>query len=189
MNQMRFVSLTLTLLAVAACGSTTPNRADKVSMDLEVKAARQDFETKDPGLARWFSSCAGYALFPSVGKGGYIVGGAYGRGYVYDKQGHIGYTKVTEANIGLQIGGQSYRQVIFFQSEAALQRFTGGNFELSAQASAVLVEAGASADADYRDGVAVFTLPRGGAMAAATVGGQKFDYEAKAFASHHSGAK
>ena len=177
------------LAVLAACGSTTPSADERASFDLEVDAARTKMLNSDPGLKNWFDKCAGYALFPSIGKGGYLlVGGATGRGYVFDRQGHIGFARVVEATLGPQFGGQSYRQLIFFENEGALQRFTRGEFELSAQASAVLVEKGASADADYRDGVAVFSMPRGGAMAAATVGGQKFEYEPKALdmPSHHA---
>ena len=107
------------------------------------------------------------------------VGGATGRGVVYEKGEVIGYSRMSQASIGFQLGGQSYAEVIFFQTKEALERFTGGNFEFGAQASAVALTAGVSADVNYRNGVAVFTQANGGLMYEASIGGQKFDYVAK----------
>jgi lipid-binding SYLF domain-containing protein len=168
----------LIALFVAACGSTRPQTEDERSaLTKDVEATKARFEENDPGLKGWFRDAHGYAVFPSVGKGGMGVGGAYGRGQVYEKGRLVGYTTLTQATIGLQLGGQAYSEVIFFRDQAALDRFTGGNFELGAQASAVAATAGASTDADYSGGVAVFTMARGGLMYEASVGGQKFEFE------------
>jgi lipid-binding SYLF domain-containing protein len=144
-----------------------------------VQGTIAQFQKNDPGLKGWFSGAYGYAVFPSVGKGGAGIGGAYGKGEVYEQGKLVGYTSLSQATIGFQLGGQAYSEVIFFKDKAAFDRFTGGKFELSAQASAVAATAGASADANYRSGVAVFTMARGGLMYEASVGGQKFSYEAK----------
>jgi len=135
------------------------------------------FVDRDPSLQEWIDHAHGYAVFPSVGKAGFGIGGSYGTGIVFERGEPIGRTSSTQGTIGLQIGVQNFSQVIFFQDDAALRTFQRGNFEFSAQATAVVATAGAGATTSYERGVAVFIMARGGLMAEATVGGQKFDYE------------
>lgn len=161
----------------SALAAFEPDSSDK--MQLDVKVAILDIKAKDPGIQDFFDNSAGYAVFPSVGKGGLIVGGAFGRGLVIVNEQVDGYTSLSQATIGLQLGGQKYAQFIFFKDETALNHFKRGNFEFGAQASAVAVTAGASADAAYDAGVAIFTLAAGGLMFEGSVGGQRFSYEAK----------
>jgi len=147
----------------------------------------------------YFDKSIGYAVFPTIAKGGIGIGGAYGKGRVYKQGVHIGNTSMAQASIGLQLGGQAYTQIIFFENQAALDNFTSGNFEFSADASAVAITAGASAgastgggasagvsggknDADtrslgFRKGMAVFTVAKGGLMYEAAIAGQKYNYE------------
>ncbi len=134
------------------------------------------FRRADPDMQVFFRKAYGYAVFPSVGKGAFWIGGAYGKGAVYRQRRFIGTATLAQLTLGLQAGGQAYREVIFFRDKAALDRFTAGTFRLSAQASAVLATSGASADADYSDGVAIFTLPKGGLMYEVSVGGQAFSF-------------
>ena len=158
----------------------------------------EDFK-KIPVVAGFFGGAHGYAVFPSIGKGGLGVGGSHGKGQVYRAGQVIGFTSTSDISIGLQAGGQAYSQIIFFENEEALNRFTGGNFEFGASAEAIAVqakaEAGAStestsasasgsktsekatAGAQYQDGVAVFTMAKGGLMFAATIAGQKYSYK------------
>lgn len=146
----------------------------------------------------YFSKSFGYAVFPTIGKGGIGVGGAYGTGKVYKQGKVIGTTDMAQLTIGFQLGGQAFSQIIFFENEAALNNFISGNFEFSADASAVAITAGASAgantgggtsagisggknDADtasagFRKGMAIFTVAKGGLMYQATLGGQKYSY-------------
>ena len=119
-----------------------------------------------------------YAIFPTVGKGAITVGGAHGNGQVYERGELIGYARLNQVSMGFALGGQSYSEVVFFADRDALEDFQSGNFELGAQASAVAVTAGASADASYDNGVAIFTLAKGGLMYEAAVAGQKFGYTA-----------
>ncbi len=149
------------------------------SFQLDVQKAIIAIKKADPGIEAWFENAAGYAVFPSVGKGGFVIGGAYGKGLVLVDEKIDGYTSMTQATIGLQAGGQKYAQFIFFRDDVALGHFKRGNFELGAQASAVVVTAGASADASYDKGVAIFTHPAGGLMFEGSVGGQRFKYEPK----------
>jgi lipid-binding SYLF domain-containing protein len=136
------------------------------------------YKKTDPGLATFFGKAAGYAVFPGVGKGGAGLGGAYGTGILFEKGKAIGKTTLTQLTVGLQLGGQTYSEIIFFETEKALTEFKGSNFAFSAQASAVALKSGASSNAQYRDGVAVFTATKAGLMFEASVGGQKFTFEA-----------
>ena len=134
------------------------------------------FKQADTSLVDWFDNAYGYAIFPNVGKGGLGVGGAHGKGLVFKGDEVVGKTSLTQFTVGLQLGGQVYQQVIFFEDEASYKNFTGGNFELSAQASAIAAAAGVAANATYRYGVAIFTLGKTGLMYEASVGGQKFSF-------------
>jgi len=132
---------------------------------------------ESPSLSKYFNSAAGYVIFPNVGKGGFIVGGASGNGVLYVGKHKEGMASVKELNIGLQAGGQALMEVIFFETAEQVGEFKEGNFEFDAGISAVAIKSGETYDAKYKDGVAVFTHTKGGLMAEASVGGQKFDYK------------
>jgi lipid-binding SYLF domain-containing protein len=163
------------LLSAPAAADFDPNVNDE--MELDVAKAILAIKRVDPGIQSFFDNAAGYAVFPSVGKGGLVVGGAYGKGLVIVDDQVIGNTSMTQGTIGLQIGGQKYAQFIFFKDDVAIGHFQRGNFEFGAQASAVAITKGASADASYDGGVAIFTHAGGGLMLEGSVGGQKFTYE------------
>jgi lipid-binding SYLF domain-containing protein len=135
------------------------------------------YQKTDPNLARFFESSAGYAVFSNVGKGGVGFGGAYGAGVLYQQGRATGRTSLTQATIGLQLGAQTYSEIIFFESEQAVDDFKRNQFAFSAQVSAVALHSGASANASYRDGVAVFTAAKHGMMLEGSVGGQRFGYK------------
>ena len=149
--------------------------------------------------AVFFDQSYGYAIFPTIGKGGIGIGGAHGSGGVYAQGKKTGTSKMTQITVGLQLGGQAFSQIIFFEDSRAFKSFTSGNFEFSAQASAVAITAGVSAEANtgggaasgisggrndastqnhggYRKGMAIFTIARGGLMWEAALGGQKYSY-------------
>ena len=147
--------------------------------------------------AAYFHNSYGYAVFPTIGKGGLVVGGAHGTGRVYEMGRYIGNTSMTQVSVGFQAGGQAYSQIIFFQDKRALDEFTSGQFTFDAGVSAVAITAAASGSlgteggsggisggkkdartaGSYYKGVAVFTIVKGGAMYQATVAGQKFSYK------------
>jgi lipid-binding SYLF domain-containing protein len=162
--------------AVAALVLLAPVLAQDDPTAKEVADTIASFKKTDATLARWFDSAHGYAVFPSVGKGAVVVGGGGGGGQVFEKGAHIGHVRMTFASIGAQIGGQSFSEVIFFENQAALDRFKGNKFEWAAGMSAVAAATGTSKDAKYREGVAVFTMAKKGLMAEASVGGQKFKF-------------
>ena len=146
----------------------------------------------------FFKNSYGYAIFPTIGKGGIGIGGAHGNGSVYAQGVKKGTSSMTQVTIGFQLGGQAFSQIIFFEDEHAFKSFTSGNFEFSAQASAVAITAGVSAEANtgggtssgvsggrndastasggYRKGMAIFTIAKGGLMYEAAIGGQKYSY-------------
>lgn len=148
----------------------------------EEKDAREsivEFRKHDTDMQAFFDKAWGYAVYPDVGKAGFGIGGAHGGGIVFEQGRVVGSTGLTQLTIGFQFGAQLYQEIIFFEDKAALDDFKGGNYELGAQVSAVAVTMGASADAGYDNGVAVFTLAKGGLMYEASVGGQKFSYTPK----------
>ncbi len=134
---------------------------------------------KDPSVQRFFDASVAHVVIPTVGKAGFGVGGARGKGVLYENGAVTAVVTLTQLSFGFQWGGQAYSEFIFFKDDVALQDFKRGNYELGAQASAVAVTAGASADADYSSGVAIFTQAKGGLMYEASVGGQKFKVEPK----------
>lgn len=150
-----------------------------LSLSQDSQLAKEEFLQADPGLKEFFDESAGYVIFPSVGKGAFGVGGAYGEGCVYYKGELIGYSELSQLTIGLQVGGQAFREVVFFKYSSALDDFKKEKVEFSANASAVAVTAGSSGAVDYQGGVAVFTMAKGGLMFEASIGGQKFSFDPK----------
>lgn len=162
-----------TMIAFSVNAQTEKDR--EIITDAE--KAKTALLNEDPELDTFFNNSAGYVIFPNVGKGGLIVGGASGNGVVYEDGNMIGMANLKKINVGLQAGGQAVIEVIFFETDEALNDFKEGHFEFSGEASAVVVESGEAVNAQYRDGVAVFALPKAGLMADASVGGQKFDFK------------
>ena len=154
-----------------------PDTSNK--LELSVAQAIIKAKEKDPALTMWFDTAYAFAVFPKVGKGGIGIGGAYGKGLVIYADSTVGRTSLSQVTIGFQLGGQVYAEYIMFKDKTAFDQFTRGNFEMGAQVSAVAITLGASADANYDGGVAVFTIAEGGLMFEATIGGQKFKYKAK----------
>lgn len=167
------------VLLIAACETTPRSQSDREVLQIRSQDALSRFKREDPSLARKISGAYGYAIFPSVGKGAVGIGGAYGRGEVYESGRMVGYCDLRQGTIGFQLGGQEYMELILFETRESLDRFKSGSFEFSGQASAVAVRAGAAETADYENGVAVFTATKAGLMFEASIGGQKFTYEPK----------
>lgn len=142
----------------------------------EAAAAIKLVKSKDPSINAFFRKSYGYAVFPHVGKVGIGIGGAYGEGIVYRTGRIVGTAKLRQLSVGLQLGGQSYREIIFFQNAATFRKFTNGKLKLGAQVSAVAINKGAAAKANFSRGIAVFTMTKGGLMYEATIAGQHFEF-------------
>jgi lipid-binding SYLF domain-containing protein len=168
------IAILLAMMLLAGCGWNPSKPEDERKAVQETIAT---FKQKDPAIKKFFRNAYAYAVFPSVGKGGMVVGGAWGKGKVLRHGRIIGSATLSQATIGFQLGGQVYSEIIFFRDRKAFERFKSNHLEFDAQVSAVLVTAGAAATAAYSRGVAVFVLPRGGLMYEATVGGQSFTFE------------
>jgi len=183
---MSFRSALLVLIAAFAFASPL-----KASDPDEDQVALKKLLQSDV-VAKFHKSAYGYAVFPTIGKGGIGIGGAHGTGGVYRGGKKTGDASMTQLSIGLQLGGQAYRQVIYFEDKRAFDEFTSGSFEFGAQAEAIAITASAGAqagtegasasanenqaEAKYRKGMVVFTMGKGGLMYQATIGGQKYDY-------------
>jgi lipid-binding SYLF domain-containing protein len=175
---MKHKTHNVALALFVALLSTFTIKAAEEDLVAESKAALASFKAKDTSLQATMAKSSGFAIFPDVGKGGFIVGGARGKGIVYEKDGGvIGKATMTQATVGAQAGGQSFSQLILFETPAALNDFKAGNFEMAADISAVVAAEGASSAAKYKQGVAVFAMPKKGAMVSAAIGGQKFKFE------------
>jgi len=178
---MKTIKLLLTavtfLATLALAAPAAPDAIDQKKLTAEVEDAIKAFKAADGSLKEIFKKAVGYAVFPTAGKGGFILGGAHGTGQVYEGGKLIGTAKMTQVTFGAQIGGQAFAEIIFFETKEALTKFKQADFSLSAQLSAVAAAEGASMNAKYVDGVMVFTKAKSGLMAEATVGGQKFSFE------------
>ena len=177
MKRFTYTTLLFTIMLLFIANlSFAQSEAKKQEIKKDSQEAKAAFLKEDPDMSKFFNNSHGYVIFPNVGKGGLGVGGAAGNGAVYENGAFIGFAKLSQVTIGFQAGGQAYREVIFFESSKEMERFKTNKVEFSAQVSAVAAAAGASADAKYVEGVAVFTMAKGGLMYEASVGGQKFKY-------------
>jgi lipid-binding SYLF domain-containing protein len=174
MKQIRRTSA-LAVLLVTALGVDLGVRGDELKTDSE--QAMEALQKADSSLKKLIDDSVGYVIFPGIGRGGFIIGGERGKGLVYQKGKVVGEAKVTEINIGAQVGGESYSELILFETSEALRDFKASNWEMSAKVNAVAAAEGAAKNAKYQQGVAVFTLSKGGLMVQATVGGQKFKFK------------
>lgn len=173
-HQSRLYFLLLIMTASLTTAAQLSSKDQKIVED--AKAAKEEFIKSDGLMRNLFNNAYGYVILPNVGKGGIGIGGAAGNGAVFRNNALIGMAKMTQVTIGFQWGGQAYREVIFFETKEDLDRFKENRLELSAQASAVAVTAGASANAKYKNGVMIFTQAKGGLMYEASIGGQKFKF-------------
>ncbi len=183
----------VTLTVIMAMALSIPAMADSYTDTIAIYK-------KAPAVQPFFKSAYGYAVFPTIGKGGFVVGGSYGKGQVYQGGKVTGETSLIKVSIGFQAGGQAFSQMIFFEDKRAYDEFTSGEFEFDATASAVAITAGVEAKAgtegatasatagpatgaqaktNYHKGMVVFTHAKGGLMYEAAIGGQKFSFEPK----------
>ena len=170
----------LTLAAFFAGCSTAPKSEEKRDALVDnAQAILKEMKAQDPSLESFLSKGYGHVMFPTVGKGGLVAGGAYGRGVVYRGSDHVGYADLTQASIGLQAGGQSFAELIVFQDEATFNKFTASQLQFGANASAIALKTGAASSATFQNGLAVFVMPKGGLMFEVSLSGQQFKYQPK----------
>lgn len=175
MKTLRNTLILVCMIAFALPAAAQSKKDKKVIREADKAVAT--LLKEHPGLRDFFDKSAGCVIFPNVGKGGFFIGGASGNGVLYEYGIKKGMASLKEVNFGLEFGGQALIEVIFFETKADIDKFKEGKFQFDAGVSATALKSGASLDAKYRDGVAVFTHAKGGLMAEASVGGQKFEYE------------
>lgn len=164
-------------LLMAGCSTAPPTTVAKDQLQNDSTAALADMKAQDPGINDLLKSSYGYAVFPNVGKGAAGVGGAYGHGEVYEQGQPVGYVEMTQGTVGAALGGETFSELIVFKDADSLQRFKAGSFTFEADASAVGIKPGVSASTKFDHGTAVLIDIKGGLMAEASVGGQKFNYQ------------
>lgn len=173
---MKFTFYLFSVLFISTNVFLNAQDAKDMKIFKDTEKAKKTLLDYDESLQSFFDDSAGYVIFPNVGKGGLIIGGASGTGVVYQKGDVIGMADLKKLSIGLQAGGQAIIEIIFFETETDLERFKEDEFQFAAGVSAVAVKSGIAFNAKYKDGVAVFALPKAGLMADASVGGQRFEY-------------
>ena len=172
------LNLVYSLLFVLAFVSTSfAQTEDQERLILDSESAKAAFIAESSDLKELFDLSTGYVIFPNVGTGAYILGGAAGNGVVFQDGNVIGFAELRQLDIGFQLGGQAFRQAILFQTQSELDQFKEGNYKLSGNASAVIIEEGKAKSVDFENGRAILTMPKAGAMIEISVGGQKFDYK------------
>jgi len=171
------IALATGLLAGCSTAPTTTTERDELTR--KAIAERDEWNKIDPGMAELAKKSYGFAFFPEITKGGLVFGGGYGRGVVYEQGKPIGYADVTQGSFGLQAGGQTYSELIVFENKAAMERFKQNQVDFGANASAIIAKSGAATNARFVDGVAVFVRPITGAMAEASLAGQRVTYVPK----------
>lgn len=179
-----FIALSITVVfTMPAYAGWNPLDAetaeDRDITNTQVAVSVTNFKNHYPGLKVYFEKAYGYAIFPTVTKGGAGIGAAHGKGEVYEQGTMIGTASLVQVTLGVQLGGQLYSEIVFFKDKETLEDFKTGNLKLGARASAVAAADGISLDADYNNGVAIFTLTKNGLMYEAAIGGQKFKFTPK----------
>lgn len=174
---IRLSAIAALVLGTVACATAPKTEAGRRDLEASAAATLQNMRARDPGLQNLLNSAYGYVVFPEIGKGGVVVGAAYGRGVLYERGRPVGFVELNQGSIGAQLGGQTFAELIVFQNRFDVERLKTGDFSLGANASAVAITAGAAASADFSEGVAVFTLPRGGLMAELSVSGQQLNFQ------------
>ncbi len=148
----------------------------KAELIKDAEDSKEAFIRNSANMAELFDKAEGYVIFPNVGKGAYILGGAAGNGVLFEHGKVQGFAELRQIDVGLQIGGQAYRQAILFQTKAELEQFKEGNYRLAGNASVVILEKGKAKNVEFSKGRAIVTMPKAGAMVEVSVGGQKFEY-------------
>jgi lipid-binding SYLF domain-containing protein len=177
-KSMRSLGTAVICLGVATGCATAPTSTEgKAALGRDVASALARAKVRDPSLQAFLDKAHGYAVLPAVAKGAIGVGGAYGKGEVFERGARIGYCDLSQATIGVALGGQTYTEIIVFENKAALDDFKAGNVKFAGQATAVGLKAGSGANAQYGNGVHVLTVDEQGLMLEASIGGQTFTFQ------------
>jgi lipid-binding SYLF domain-containing protein len=169
----------ITVLSSAGCSTYPQSLEARRVLRAEVNETVAIFKKTDPEIQKYFDTSYGYAVFPKVYKGAFWVGGAHGKGEVYEEERMAGYSSLSQATLGFSFGGEFFREIVFFIDKSHFEEFIAEEYTFSAQVTGVALTAGVAAKADYEAGKAVFLIAETGLMVDVSLGGQKFDYIAK----------
>jgi len=159
---------------VFGCASSPKTATQKAELHEDADRAVADMTARDPALRPLLDQSAAYIVFPEVKQGGFVVGGAGGKGVLFEKGKPAGFAELSQASVGAQVGGQKYSEIVVIRDQFALDRVRASNFDLGAQASAVIVKSGAAASTRFNEsGLAVFVQPTAGAMLNVSLTGQR----------------
>jgi lipid-binding SYLF domain-containing protein len=176
LKKRAIVLMALVMGLMAACSTGSVSKEERDTLLKQAQASRQEWNKVDPQFEAFAKKGYGFAFFPEITKGGFVVGGAHGQGVVYEKGQHVGYADLTQMSVGFQAGLQDYSQLIVFENQPAMDRFKRNEIDFGANASAIVADKGAAINAQFVDGVAVFVRPTRGAMAEASLAGQQITY-------------
>jgi lipid-binding SYLF domain-containing protein len=176
---LKLRNIAIAALALGACATTPKTAAGRDQLEARADSTIETMKARDASLQDLLGSSAGYVVFPDIGKGGFIVGGAFGRGVLYEHGMRMGFVQLDQASVGALAGGQSFAELIVFRDRYDIDRLKHGHYSVGANASAVALTSGAAASVPLDRGVVVITMPRGGLMAELSVSGQRLDYKAK----------
>ncbi len=166
------------LFFIAACATKAPPVAAQMNLEQQAQATLTQMEARQPGLHQLIGDAAGYAVFPDVGAGGAVVaGGAFGRGILFERGQPTGYVELKQGSIGLELGGQTYAELLVLKDRFDIDRLKAGEFRFGADAAAVILKSGAAAQTAFASGASVFVMPRGGLMVGVSIAGQKIEYQ------------
>ena len=161
---------------VAGCATAPDTRAGRSDLEASARQTLRDMTLRQPSIQQVLNTSAGYVVFPRIGEGGVIVGGAYGQGVLFEGGRRTGFVKVEQASVGAVLGGKSYSEILVFRDREALRDVKDGEYELRADADVVVLTAGAAATTTFKGKVVAFVLPVGGLMVDVSVAGQRLQY-------------
>ena len=175
--KISLISFFVFMIMASGCAVTPKGPEEKAVLKSEADEAVAIMKEKDPSIQKFFDKSYGYAVLPKIFKGAFLAGYAYGRGEVYEQGAMVGYCNMKQASGGLSVGGEFYREIIFFKEKKDLYKFKDEPYTFEAQITGVALSAGVAAKRDYNSGMAVFIMTDAGLMVDASLGGQKFNYE------------
>jgi lipid-binding SYLF domain-containing protein len=170
-------ALVALVISVASCATAPKTVAERNALETQARATLKSMRARDPGIDMILDRAVGYVVFPEIAKAGVVAGAAYGRGVLFERGLPVGYVELNQGSIGAQLGAQTFSELIVLQSIEHVDRMKTGTFSVGGDVSAVALTTGVAAQAEFRNGVAVFVMPRGGLMAELTVSGQQINYE------------
>ena len=177
MRSLRISAIAVVVACLTACATAPKSESGRRDLEARAESTLAEMRSRDPALSGLLDDAAGYAVFPEIGKGGAIVGAAYGRGVLFQRGQPVGFVELNQAALGALLGGQTFSELIVLREPYDVQRMKTGNFSLGGNVNAVALTTGAAATVRFTDGVAVFIVPRGGLMAELSVSGLQINFQ------------